>query len=129
IYLAGAVLCNNRYSPATVFRGDRVQDQCSVTVVLDLNGEAAVASSNDSGIGDACFVQERKVVHTEFYSGDLNDRGGFGAARIAFQMKAKGANGLVPVSFAGRFATGNHGNDQQKEIGIEPDKADLHIRR
>ena len=99
-----------------------------MTVVLDPNGEAAVTSINDSGVGDACFVQERQIVHVEFDSGDLDDRGGFGAARIAFQMKAECAEGLVPGSFAGRFATGNHCNHQQKEIGIEPGEAKLHIR-
>src|SRR6266496_1734870 len=52
---AGAVLRKDADSPAAVLRGDAVQNERTVTVVLNPNSKSAIARVNDGGIGHTLF--------------------------------------------------------------------------
>src|SRR5712664_192761 len=86
---ARAELGEDGQMPAAVFCGYGIKNESAVAVVLNPDGEAAIASINHSGIGDTGFVEKGRIVHVDLCAGNFDDCGGVGAALIGFQMEAK----------------------------------------
>jgi len=122
------VLRENGETPAVALPGDRFQDQRSMMVVLDAYGEAAIAGIHDCRVGDAGLIQEGSIVHVQLGPSDLDGCGGLRAAGITFEMQAERADCPIPPALLRRFAANDHHKRQQGQIGVEPEKASLHIR-
>src|SRR5437773_5640783 len=68
---AGAELGEDGQMTAAVFCGHGIKNESAVAIVLNLDSEAAIASINHSGIGDAGVVENSSVVHAKLRAGNL----------------------------------------------------------